>query len=92
MFGLRHKPTGFFFRAAGNQIVADVDIAKYPHNLLLLPDLWTATQFVETRLRRRAIEIVELEIREVRVMTPVLEVKPDENTGNQFPIVGGVRP
>ena len=76
MFGLKHG-NGTYIRvvrnAFGTQFVAGGDL-KNPTDLLLLPDLWSATRFVETNLRNYPIEIVELEMRELRTIPPIRDV------------------
>ncbi len=75
MFGIRHVPTGFFLRVAPSGIVADASLASNPTSIMILPDLWTATQWTERTLRGQPVEIVELEIREVRVIPPVVDAE-----------------
>ena len=100
MFALRHIQTQKFCRTqtvmGRVNLVSDCDL-KNAVNLVLLPDLWTATQFLAAHLKKMdagQIEIVELEIREVRVIPPVMNVKAkqDEVPGNQLPITPIVRP
>jgi hypothetical protein len=98
MFALRYIPTQKFirvFRTLGSTpFVPDGDLKVNKDNLLILPDLWTATQWVEKQLKNQPIEIVELEMREVRVVPPMIdiEVQKNEAAGNQLSKLDGVRP
>jgi hypothetical protein len=93
VYALRHKPSRLFFRLVQNGLrqtaVADVELKK-PEGILTLPDLWTATQWVNAHLRGRAVELVELELREVRAIPSILDVSNDETSGDQLPIIGNV--
>lgn len=74
MFGLRHKPDGKFFRVSGNgQATADGDLKD--HSLVLLPSIQEAHNICATQLKQYDMEIVELEIRQVRIIPPVIDVK-----------------
>jgi hypothetical protein len=90
MYGLRHVPTGKFLRVHDrNNFVADGTLKDV--NLVVFTDLWTLTQFIELNLKGQVIEIVELEMRELRVVPPVIDVKaeepkPDAPTGDQLSI------
>jgi hypothetical protein len=99
MFALRHRPTQKFFRtqvnAGSTNLVADGDLTNST-GLLLLSDLWAVTQFTNLHLKKadmKAIEIVEVELRAVRIVPPAIDVeaKPDEAPGNQLSIAPIVR-
>ena len=58
MLGVRYTPNGKFFRIAGQHmsntnLVADGDLKTNNNNLLILPDLWQATLFIEKQASLR---------------------------------------
>ncbi|VVB50764.1 Uncharacterised protein [uncultured archaeon] len=92
MLLVRHKPSGKFLRPYGNGFVATGTLTGSDSvGLLAFTDLWAATQFCENNpgLRDKPIELVEVEMKEVRVYPPVVEVK-NEADGNKLPITDGV--
>lgn len=91
MFALRYKPSQKFFRVhqgVGTNLVPDGDLAVNNQGLLTLPDLWTATKWADGHLHGQPVEIVELEMREIRVVPPILEVKAEKDaiSGEQLSI------
>jgi hypothetical protein len=99
MIAVRYTPTGKFFQVqplrSNTNLVASGDLKTNNNSLLIFPDIWAATLFIEKQptLKNQAIELVEIEMREVRVVPPVIEVveiKTDETcqsdrTDNRLP-------
>lgn len=95
MFALRHLPSKKYLRiqpGMATNLVADGDLAN--GTVLGFPDLWATTQFIEKHLKgqSQSIEIVELELREVRVVPPMIDGRAHKNetTGDQFSEFGRV--
>jgi hypothetical protein len=96
MFALRHVPSKKYLRVqpgTATNLVADRDLET--GEVLSFPDLWAVTQFVEKQLKGQPVEIVELGLREVRVIPPVINVKkekpkPNAPTGNQLSKPDGI--
>jgi len=66
VYAFRHKPTGKFLRPHTfnrGQFIADADLGL---DITLVPFLLAAQQFVASQ--RLALEVVEVEMREVRVI------------------------
>jgi hypothetical protein len=93
MFGIRYIPNKKFLRLlSGNNFLTDGDLETNSSNLLVLPDLWTATQWAENKLKGQPVEIVELAIREIRTIPPVIDVEivSDEISGDELPKLKGI--
>jgi hypothetical protein len=95
VFVLRHIPSRKFFRmlqGVGALVArADSDL-NGGKGLLSFDTLWDATQFTEHKLKGQPVEIVELELREMRVIPPVIDIEAQKNeiAGNQLPEPSGV--
>jgi len=61
-----------FLRLVGSQVVVDGDLKTNNQGLLVVPDLWTATQWQTHQLKKLSPEIVELEFKEIRVIPPIM--------------------
>lgn len=88
-FAFRAKANGMYFRqvitgAQNSVAVADIPLSNIGMvgYILRFSNLWEATKFIEQpHLRdQQEVELVELELREVRVFPPVMNVQPIEPT------------
>ena len=89
-YGMRHPATKKYYRFVNRAAIADVELGGPNFSMIsLFGNLKTLTEFAETHNRGKfPHEVVEMELREVRIIPPIIDVQPNEIPGNKLSVVG----
>ena len=85
-YGMRHPETKKYYRFVNRVAIPDVELGGPNFSMIsLFGNLQTLTEFTETHNNGKfQHEVVELELRERRIISPIITVHPNEPPGDKL--------